>query len=373
MRTEDDLRDAIDTLAGARSDPAVLFDRLVTEPTKQRGSSSVRVLKPLIAALVVVAVAVAGVVVFGANRPLDTGGTNTPPLRWTFSVSHVPGYTITRDSIFRPSFPAADVIESASVTATGSGKTSGTVELDTVPGKLDQTADSTTIAGVRYYFRGGHHVARQGGLTPAQYADPWKAAGQDAYRPQLSWQYPNGVQFIVSGTFGFKPKTYTYDNAAARSALMKIALAVRPGRHDPVTMPFRLRALHDGLIPVSLRNTPPEQENPPGSLGTPQPLSACLNYATPQQPSPQDPTESVLTICRVKVRTTQRATLDAIAFGPDFIAQSVVRRLPDGTLLAVGVGIGHTNTVSQYELQSIAQHADVSPNLSATTTWLDVN
>ncbi len=376
MRTEHDLRDAIDILAGPLHDPATLLERLVTKPADQRRPTPARVLKPLIAALVVVAVVVTGVWAFGGNRHNSTsnvGGTNPTPLLWRFSVSHVSGYTITRDYIFRPSVPATDVSESASVTATGGGKTSGTIEFDTVPGKLVQTADSTTVAGVRYYFRSGHHVARQGGLTPAQYADPWKAAGQDAYGPQLSWHYPDGSQFIVSGTFGFKPKTYTYDNAAARTILMKLAAALRPRRLDSVAMPFHLRGLGHGLIPVALHNTPAEKVNTAGTLNNPLPLSACLNYATPQEPTPQNPTESILTVCRAKVRTTQREALASLAFTPGFIEKFIVRSLPDGTFLAVGIGIGHSKTVSQSDLQSIAKHADVTPRLSDTATWLDVN
>lgn len=375
MRTENDLRDAIDVLAGESSDSAELLNRLGARSAKEHGPTFARALKPLIAALVVVAVAVAAVALLGrntnnANPPV--GRPHSSPLMWKFSVGHVPGYTITRTNIFRPSIPAADISQSASITATGNGKTGGTIEFDTVPGKLVQRADSTTVGGVRYYFRNGHHVKRQGGLTPAQYADPWKAAGQDAYGPELSWHYPDGSQFVISGTFGFDPKTYNYNNTTARTVLMRIALAVRTSRQDSVTMPFRLRALPNGLVPVSLRDTPPEQQNPPGSLAA-NPLSACLNYATPQQPSPQDPTESILTVCRAKISTTRQATLDALSFNADSLARYVVRSLPDGTLLAVGVGIGHTDTVSQDDLQRITDQADVSPRLSATTTWLKVN
>lgn len=374
MRSENDLRDAIELFAGNDAESVILLERLTVAPTHARPRASRRVLTPLVAALVVLAVATAGFVVFDRKTHdigSDVGSAPYTPLEWKFSVGSVPGYTITRDNISRPSFPAADVSEQASVTATGEGKTTGVIDFDTVPGKLVQTTDSSTVAGVTYYFRAGHHVTRRGGLTPAEYADPWKAARQDAYGPQLSWRYPDGSQFTITGTFGFVPKTYNYDNTVARNTLMKIALATRHGQRNPVAMPFSVPPLPSRLVPVSLRNTPPEQVNPPGSLSI-SPLSACLNYATTDQPSPQDPTESILTVCRAKVSTSRAATLDAIAFGTQVVANSIIRTLPDGTLLVVGVGIGHTKEVSESDLQRIAKQIDTSPDLTKPSTWVEV-
>ena len=86
-----------------------------------------------------------------------------------------------------------------------------------------------------------------------------------------------------------------------------------------------------------------------------------------------DPNESILIVCRVTIGTGERQALRSVNFGPTFVAASVVRRLSDGTVLAVGVAAGHDAAATQADLTRIADQTDVSPSLADSGTWLAVN
>ena len=378
MRTESNLRAAIDALAGSQPDTSKMVETLLRPGPIPPSRASTRVARPLIAAVIVAAVATTSAVISTAHQQhgdRNAGAGYVRALTWTFSVDTVPGYTITRDYNSQTGPPGSTIgtYGTADITATGKSRVTGTIEYDSMISKPLRTADFTTIAGVRYYFRSGRHVTRQGGLTPAQYAHPWVAVSQADHGPQLSWQQPDGSQYVIAGSFGFLPKTYNFDNAQARKILLKIARAVHPGLAEPVRLPFHVSVLPGGLVPVKLEITPPTLVANINSPGVhPTPLAACLDYATTQQPSPEDPTESILSVCRIRIQTTEQAALTNAPdpFNHTFSAKWVVRRLPDGNLLAVGVGVGHSDAATTTELTHIADTTDVTPKLTDTGTWL---
>jgi hypothetical protein len=358
MRTETDVREALDT----RPDPealrrlSVLIAEL-SEPEAERRRG--RGLAPVLAAAAVAAAVAASA--FAASGLIarwgeshEAGGGPTPrpepiPAVWHFSVDPVPGYTITRVGITRE----LGIEEGATVAAAASPVT-GFLNLLTsqMRGYDDNQGTAVSVNGHPGYFVAGTHVS-QDNLITSVYHDPWRAAlANHDHQPQLYWRYPDGSWARLSGTFGFDPATYDYDNSAAEAIMLRIARAMHRDVQDPVRMPFRVTTVPAGLVLESVELY----------HGVP-----CLGYGSPTRL----PGGGQALVCRVVTGATRAETLQHARPG-GVTSTAVVRDLSDGTSVVVTYPAGGSDQFTLDEANQVANSLDVSPALSDPSTWLVV-
>jgi hypothetical protein len=280
----------------------------------------------------------------------------------------VSGFTISRDTISRLETPT-DLWQSGSVVGSGSrAHVTGQLAVELQPARLKDgageldTAQPVTVGGRPGLFVAGRHLSGDQ-LKPEIYRQPWPAArALNDYQPRLFWWFADGSIGTLTGTFGFRPESYDYDNGAARRDMLRIARAIRVGVSEPVTAPFAL--------PRSLpHHVTVESYSERGGV-------ICLGYGN------GNPTEqsmyrgywlgSVMTVCRPPTGPTRRATL-----APTLIVEKEsgcvsIRDLPDGSSLVVEVDPGGLKYVSCRAAEDLARRADVGPVTADRASWLTV-
>lgn len=361
-RTETQIREALDDEldAGALDRLTQLIAEL-GEPSPQRRRSPIRLLPPFAAVAVLAVVALVATVVARWNAgsgdsSVGGGGVWSAPAtwkaQWTFTVDDVSGYTITRTLISRSAAVNEQVAEASTVAATGSPVTGLLVVSGSGPHRTNPSGEAVSVNGHDGQFLPGTYVS-QDGLVQSLYDDPWRAAVENHdHQPQLVWQYADGSWAELSGTFGFEPASYDYDNAAAESAMLEIARAVRTGLAEPVRMPFAVASMPTGfrLDRAVFFNAVP-----------------CLVY---DHSDGANVTFEVV-VCRVPTGTTDDATRRTAQRSLPDSDGVVVRNLSDGTsILVTYPSLG--DIFSKDDATRVANELDVSPDLGAPATWLDV-
>jgi hypothetical protein len=362
MRTEDDIREA---LAAPSADESLRsLSALIAgldEPVDERRSGRRRWAPVLAAAAVVTAVATSALIVVwgGGTDDVATGsGTRTPlDTVWHFAVDAVPGYEITRVSIGVGIGTEGGTEQFATITAQTSQVTGGlTLQSPEIPGYDRGGGSAVSITGQPGYFVAGTHVS-QDNLISSVYVQPWRAAdANNEHQPRLYWHYPDGSWAQLEGTFGFNPATYSYDNAAAKSIMLRIARAVRHDVHDAVRVPFGLGTAPAGLVLESVRL----------EHGT-----ACLGYGQPTSLPGGGTVDDEALVCRLVTGTTRDETLRHARLDKSSGAV-VTHDLPDGTSVLVTYPGGGSDEFTQDDANRVADDLDVSPVLSDPATWLPV-
>lgn len=381
IRSEDDIRRALDAepdrLALARLGAFVdaLDDRGPTMESTAGARPQRRGWAPLVAAAAVI-LTVSGAAIVAVERQrarpsaaatAAEGVLSPAQLRptWDIAVKAIPGYTssgIMTQGQGGPTGSSFD-ISATSRSRPETGDVSSTVcvagfaKCALPPAGV--VAKKVTVAGRTAYFYPGRHV-KQEYLLPSLYRQPWVAAAElhDFY-PQLSWEAGHDTWVTITGTFGFVPTTYSYDNKAAEKIMLRIGNSVTVGRRDPVYMPFALTALPGHLAPEAVML----------ARGL-----RCIDYGTGQAPDPGELVNSVITACRVKTGPTRRATI----FAADGITPSDeipgvwVHDFSDGTSVVVVLDPKQRKLVSAAQGQRLADTADVTPTLTDRSTWLEV-
>ncbi len=383
IRSEDDIRRALDVepdgLALARLGAFVdaLDDRRPQLESTAGPRPPRRGWAPLVAAAAVI-LTVSGAAVVALERQRSrssaaaaaTEGVLSPAqLRptWDIAVKAIPGYTSMGVETAGQTGPQGS---SFNISATSRTRPeSGYIVSNVCAGGLAKcatpsarvVAQKVTVAGRTAYFYPGRHVTQEK-LLDSLYRQPWVAAAElGDFSPQLIWEPRRDTWVTVSGTFGFVPSTYRYDNSAAKKIMLRIANSVIVGRSDPVYMPFALTAL-------------------PGHLAPEKAFLArglrCIGYGTGQGPYPGDWVGSVMTACRVKTGSTRHATIfaaDGITGSDEAAGTGVwVHDFTDGTSVVVELDPGKQNLVSAAQGQRLADTADVTPTLTDRSTWLEV-
>jgi hypothetical protein len=320
-----------------------------------------RLVAPLLAAAAVM-VTIGAAAAVGTTLRHD-GGTPAaspaprPAPTWQFTIADVPGWTVSYDFAMwtdgHDGMPGAWG-EAATLTPT-TGRATLTygynprVEAEYPGNGMGPTSGrgvAVTINGHPGWWAPGRTVDTSS-MTATTAADPWAAvASSGDWQPRLVWQNADGSWNDLAGTVGFRPKTYSFDNAVARKAMMHIARTVAlTSSGDPVTLPF---SVHLGdqyqLAQVSSRSE-----------------AACGDWNI----EPSDPGGIDLVICRV---TADQQYSDHLGLP---VGEHVARRnLGDGTVLVVGSFYGS----ARHELApaQILDSVDVSPKLDDRSTWLPV-
>jgi hypothetical protein len=369
-RTEDDIRRAFDVEPDAASLVSLRsFAASLDEPANAALRRTRRRLLPVAAAAVVVMIAAAGVAVVssrGDKRDRPSGGSVLSPeqLRpvWDIAVRPVSGFSVSRvfASSQQPEAGTYALVAAASKTRPESGSIAsclGTVQ-QCVKTAVGVSAQPIEINGRPGSFYPGQHVA-QNGLINRLYRRPWTAAYENHdFQPMLIWRADDDTTISITGTFGFEPTTYDYDNARAREVLLRLAGAVSAGRRDPIVMPFALRDLPSHLAPEAV------------ALGR---GNHCIGYGRGQGPRGEW-VGSVMTACRVATGTSRAATIKAADdINPAETAGVAVHDFPDGTSVVVEVDSGRQRLVSRTQAQRLADRADVSPRLADESSWIPVD
>jgi hypothetical protein len=372
MATETDLRDLLVELEDGAPTVRDVLDGLALDKPHSRTAARRRrpawAVTGAVAACVAVAVGVGALSLTASEQDSTTGpSARTAALRaellpsWRFAVAPVPGYTVERDSIIRMD-PVTSVAQQASVGST-STRVTGHLEVS-VPasaqslrrvGNFGEVAAgelgprrALTINGRRaYYF---HPTALSPRELDSTHGDEWAAASEYIdNQPQLYWQLPGRAVAELSGTFGFRPASATWDGRAALAALKEIAAATTYSSGQAVTVPFRLNADPHGFIPLG------------ASL---QPHSECIGYGTGTQVRPTDPNWNWYDVCRHTGARPSDETGPTVA----------TRRLPDGTSLTLVTGgwPGQAKPITRAEGRRILRDADVTPVVADPSTWLPI-
>lgn len=379
MPTTEDLTDVLRAHAEQAAEAADdLRERLTTAPPQQDNTRrKPRRAAPLLAAAAVVAVAVAGGVVADVLQPSGGGqgsaggGSVALPSgapQWNFQIDTVPGFTITR-ALAAWSMNLHDPAQGAwsdtatITTARGARKVGsiGTVPQWDLVVQRPARAQSVTVPeqsgagpGQSGFFVPGRHVS-QYGLSSKLYRHPWVAAQQnDVFQPELAWQNTDGSWSLIVGTFGFDPKTYDYNNAAALMQMEQLASGVRPAAtNDPVTMPFATAPLPNGYIATDISNIDGKQ---------------CIDYTTPTMAVKDLPIPDVaLAVCRAAANAAQQDITEDSNY-----ASTATRTLNDGTVFYAGVPHGVDNPLPESVLQQLVDTADVTPQVGQPGTWQPV-
>lgn len=370
-RTEDDIRRALDVEADAAALTRLRsFAAALDEPNPVAPTRTPRRFLPVAAAAAAVAIAAVGIAVVtardGGSRPPAGGSFPTPEqLRpfWDIAVRPVPGYPVKRvfASSRGPEAGTFAIVTATSKTRpeTGSiGSCSGTVpECSKAPDGVP--AQPTQVGARPGSFYPGRHVA-QAGLIDRLYHRPWTAAYENnEFQPVLVWRADDNTTVTISGTFGFEPTTYDYDNARARDVMLRLARAVSAGRHDPIVMPFALRDLPNHLAPEAVM------------LGR---GNHCIGYGRGGEGGRGEWVGSVMTACRVVTGASRAATIKAADdIDPKETDGVAVHDFGDGTSVVVEVDSGQKGVVSRAAAQRLADRADVSPRLADESTWIRVD
>jgi hypothetical protein len=379
IRTEDDLRQALDAepdgLALARL--STFVDALDGQRSTLEFPAGQRLARrrwaPLVAAAAVI-LTVSGAALVAVERQRSRSSADTAAAEgvlspaqlrptWDIAAEAIPGYTSTGVSTTSQGRLAGSVVDIQATSRTrpesglviSAGCAGGLANCTKPP--VGVTAEKVSVAGRTAYFYPGRHVD-QSGLRDSLYRQPWVAAANLVdVQPQLMWNAGNGTVVRVTGTFGFAPATYSYDNTAAKKVMLRIADSVTAGRHDPVFMPFALTALPGPVAPEAVRL----------ARGL-----RCIGYGTGQGPYPGEWVGSVLTACRVTTGSTRRSTIAAAEITPSETAGVWVHNFADGTSVVVELDQGKQNLVSIAQGQQLADTANVTPTPADRSTWLEV-
>ncbi len=231
MRTAEDLRAAF----------ALLDEHAPTECAGPLDEPRTKSRRHRVLPLAGVAAAVAAVAIAVPLLVPDRGAStrSTPPaaayeapvtLRYSFTVDHVAGYTITPSAVERD-------VQRANITI-GSGSAPDAADADGAIYVYARGAfDPTAAKGGRPVKVNGHagYFARLTSPT---------LTGIDGIPAKLDavvWQYAAGAWAMVQVRFAG-------DQVNARDEELKIARAVHPGHPEPTRVPFRFGYLPDGLV-----------------------------------------------------------------------------------------------------------------------------
>lgn len=360
MPTLDDLRATLHDRAESCDGDA--FTALVLTARPNRALRR-RLAAPLLAAAAVVA-AVGAAAAVGTTLRHD-GGTPAarpaprPAPSWQFTIADVPGWTVSYDLVGwtdgRGSIPGAWG-ESAMLTADTGRATVAygyepRAEAD-FPGNgmnvaiSEGRATAVTVNGQPGWWAPGRRVDTSI-MTPSLVSDPWAAVKNSGdWQPYLAWKNADGSWNGMLGTVGFRPKTFSFDNAVARKTMMRIAKAVSiPSSGGPVTLPFV--AHFDSSYQLSEVSSQSD--------------AACGEWATAA------PVDDVR-ICRVTPAEQYSERL-GLSQGDEQENKKIVRRdLGDGSVLVAVLESARRDLTTAKVLDSV----DVSPKLGDRSTWLPV-
>lgn len=384
IRTEDDIRRGLDSdIDHAALARLTAFATQLDNPAEPDGlrpaaepttiyARRIRVAPLLAAAAAVAALALGAAWLETPRSDERTSASNAHSAEqrrpvWNLRIARVAGYTTTRVNASSIGLAGGST---TFLTATDVTRPERGV-LTTCPGTLSScaqpagTAESVRVHGEQGFFTSGGHVGR-GSLSPTAYrAYPWLAASNADNGPSLAWYAGHDTTVFLSGTFGFDPHTFAYDNPAAEKILLRIASATTAGHSDAAHLPFTLTGLPGEVAPESVRV----------AQG-----GACGGYGIGPR-STNDALGIVFTACRVTTGATSAATI-AHADRVDSNStngtthfeteQPIIRTYPDGTSMVIAVEPDQ-RAVSPRQAHDLAAHADVSPRLDDQSTWAIVD
>lgn len=366
-RTETHVREALDNeLDSGAVDRLTRLIADLGEPTPRTQRRGIQMLPAIAAVAVLAVVALVTAVVARWNAGSGGGsvggdGVWTAPAtwkaQWTFTVDGVAGYTTTRVSVLREGDDGL-VTEGVTVTATDSPVTGVLVLLrgGSIGYPADLSGEQVSVNGRGGQFVPGTYVS-QDGLVESVYREPWRAAQENHdHQPQLVWQYPDGSWARLTGTFGFEPASYDYDNAAAQSAMLEIARAVEAGGAEAVRVPFRVTSMPEGY----------QLDEAEFLDGVP-----CLVYSKDVAEPDGTVVSFPVGVCRVLTGVTDADTRRSAERSLPDSDNVVVRDLPDGTSILVTYP-SFGDEFGKDDATRVANELDVSPDLNAPETWLDV-
>jgi hypothetical protein len=331
MPTIEDLRDVLATRAQAAVNADDVLSRALATPRRTRRAA------PLVAALTVAGLAIGGAALgaLSARTPrIGSAGQIARPdghFTWQFAIRPIDGYTVTRtDSRWYTADNDPTVVGYQQIAQIDSSTHKGIIgsyvyepaSIDYPGNFLRDVSVAVTVGGEPGYFTPGRHVADVG-LRGPLYAHPW-AAVRDCtdFWPALRWQNGDGTWSLISGTFGFDPATYDFNNDLARSTLYTIAKSVRVGV--------------DGGF--------------------------CIDYVGPDDPIEGD---SAVIACRFHTSGA------AARLARETRGSALTRTLGDGT--AFVLVFRSTNTdLSAAQRNTMLDDADVSPSLDDPSTWVSL-
>jgi hypothetical protein len=207
------------------------------------------------------------------------------------------------------------------------------------------------------YWVAGRHVEHDG-LADDPYRQAWTAATENQeYQPQLIWSAGHGVIVSLTGTFGFDPQTYDYNNQTAWANMQYVMAKTTARLRDPVAMPFRLPRMANGVAPESIM------------LGH---GLHCIGYGDGRTDPSGGWEGTVLSACRTLTGRDQAATISAAGLVTADASTIAVRNLADGTSIVIRVEKHQPTLASAADADRLARDADASPKLGDQSTWLPV-
>ena len=355
MRTEHDIRDALDAKAAEATDRV---DLPVGQPTSRR--PSLRRAAPILGA-----VAIAVPLVATSHKSTSTArspgtgcgapATESTTLRYDFRVDGPPRFRFSLEAIcsqmqqlaVRFSDEPPDTIPLGSVTVFPKGA------FDPSAGEKGRPV---SVQGHPGYFAplpvvgGLSSLNRQGGVT----LDPHTGIPvPPKSQPALVWQYAPGSWAVVQASWSNNPL----------ADMQLIADHVRIGEHQQLPMPFKLGWVPDGLVVggaqdmfVGLSDGTPAKSADCTTASCGSAMSVGV-YGDHEPDAPHAPGTHRLTIDgRVAIIYPNASELD-VGFG-------------DRTLW-IRVDPNHVGKFSDQDLIKIAQHVTMSPNMTDRSTWFD--
>ncbi len=364
MPTLQDLSHALaDRAERSAPEAHVVLARLeATDPTGGARRSPMRRATPWLAAAAVVALTAGVVALTGSsNQQRDTASPGAIPPRghivWQFAIVKIPGWTAHRTYSSwwtNGTGTAGGWAQGADLTPT-SGRARVTYgrepAAESYPGNFS-TAHRITVAGQPGLWMPGHRV-NTADLAARVRKHPWEAvAASGDPQPQLRWKNADGSWNILSGTVGFRPATYDFDNAVAKRDLLRIAAAVTTPRSTQyVTAPLHV------AVGNRFRRTDVSSVRGIWCVG----FTTMRSLRTPNLP------QTLVTVCRAPASALRDPFTPRTSKHDDELA--LRRRLPDGTVLVIGVS---DQALTRVAARNVLDSAKVSPSMTDRRTWLPV-
>ena len=358
MPTLQDLSDALtDRAERSAPEPHAVLARL--EAGRGARRSPARRAAPLLAAAAVVALAVGAVALTGASDRdgrQAVVGSAVPPrhIEWQFTIGSTPGWTAHRSYAMWMTNDAgtAGGWGQGAVLTPASGRARVTYGRESAvtryPGNVGPSrfVRPITVAGRPGLWIRGHHVDTAD-MTRAMRRHPWSAVAVSGDpQPELRWKNADGSWNIMSGTVGFRPTTYDFNNVVAKRALLRIAAAVGPPTSvQYVAAPFHI-ALSDAFRPSDVQVV----------RGI-----SCVGWTTARGARNPNLPQALVTVCRAPVARVDDPIVPR--------AHALRRMIGDGTVLVISAGRHVLSTAAE---RRILGSADVSPSLTDEATWLRV-
>ncbi len=326
------------------------------------GRSPARRVTPWLAAAAVVALAVGAVTLAGSSNRTHRSAPPAalPPtghVAWQFAIGKVSGWTVERtySSWWSNSTGSAGGWGQGAELTPTSGRARVTYgrepAAETYPGNFS-TAHPITVAGRPGLWAPGHRVDTAD-LVTAVRKHPWAAvAASGDPQPQLRWKNADGSWNILSGTVGFRPATYDFNNVVARRELLRIAAAVRsPSSKQYVSAPL--------YVTLANRFRRTEVDSVRGI--------SCIGFTTLRSMRTPDAPQTLVNVCRAPATNLHDPFLPRTSKHDDLVAQR--RLLPDGTALVIGV---YNHVLNPAAALRTLRSTKISSSMTDQRTWLPV-